>query len=132
MGNRKALNAENLLSYQRRYVVNKLRQISRYWPYKNKAKNAAKQQVQCGFYKNGKPKYKNKYKCNHCKDLFDNVEMDHIQPVVNTNDGFRDWNTYINGILCLDSNFQALCENCHSIKTTSENIVRKSRKKVKK
>lgn len=123
------LTSDNLLYYQRKYLSNKIRQISIYWPYKNKAKNKAKVEVLIGKYKNGNPKYKIKYKCDVCKNLFDEIEMDHINPIVNTEEGFTNWSDYINNALCDESNYSAKCHECHLNKTTLEN---KKRKKLKK
>jgi 5-methylcytosine-specific restriction endonuclease McrA len=123
---------ENLTYFQRKYLINKIRQVSQWWPYKNKAKNKAKRVIEVGIYKNGKPRYVNKYECAECKGLFTTVEMDHIQPAVSSEKGFTDWSTYISRMLCDESNYQALCSPCHLLKSTSENKKRaKSRKKVK-
>lgn len=132
MAKKKELIPDNLLYYQRKYLINKIRQISMYWPYKNKAKNAIKVKVLIGLYKNGKPEYKMKYKCNSCAKLFDKIEMDHIESIVNTSDGFVDWTTYINRALCDDRGYQGLCRDCHNSKSNKELKKRaKSRKKIK-
>lgn len=54
--------------------------------------------------------------------------MDHINPIVNTEDGFVDWNTYINNALCDITNYSAKCHECHQIKTQSEQKQRKTKK----
>lgn len=121
---------ENLLYFQKKYLIPKLRQVSQWWKYKNIAKNKSKVNVEVGIYKNGTPKYKIKYQCAHCNGLFDDIEMDHIKPVVNTNDSFIDWNTYIGNLLCDDTGYQSLCHNCHLAKSAKEMKKRvKSRKK---
>lgn len=121
---KRELTSENLSYYQHKMLINKIRQVSQWWPYKNKAKNKAKVSVQIGFFKNGKPKFKVKYKCEACGDVHDKIEMDHIIPVVDTLAGFVDWSSYINNMLCTDENYSALCHTCHQVKTQRENLMR--------
>lgn len=130
---KRELTPENLTYFQRKHLINRIRQATMYWPYKNVARNKAKRKIEVGTYKNGNPRYVIKYECESCKGLFDEIEMDHIKPIVNTEDGFVDWNTYINGALCDSSNFSPKCRNCHQAKTDRENKKRtKSQKKMKK
>ena len=130
-------NKENLLYFQRKYLIPKLRQLTRYWPYNNIVRNSAKIRVKVGIYKNGKPKYEIKYKCNHCGELFNKIAIDHINPVVPVNNDIIDWGDYINGLFCDTTNLQGLCnypgvingrKSCHAIKAEKE---RKTRQKHK-
>lgn len=52
-------------------------------------------------------------------------DMDHVLPVVDPNDGFIDWNTFIERLFCGDDGFQILCKACHKIKTQNENTQRR-------
>lgn len=112
-------------------IIAKLREASRYWPPKKKARDAAKVKVEIGKFKNGKPKTALKYKCNSCAQLFDreDTHMDHIEPVIDPLIGFQDWNTYIFRLFVMEDKFQCLCSNCHKDKTKKENEVRKKIKK---
>lgn len=126
---KRELNKENLLYYQKKYLINRIRVATMYWPYKNIAKNKAKRKIEIGIYKNGNPKYAIKYECDVCHGLFDEIEMDHVKPIVSTEDGFKDWNTYINNALCDESNYSPKCRSCHQKKTDLENKKRKKNKK---
>lgn len=89
--------------------------------------------MRVGTYKNGRPKFKNKYQCAECKGLFDQKEtqMDHIIPVVDPLIGFVDWNTYIIRLFAEVDNYQCLCKPCHKVKSERENADR-SKKRAKK
>lgn len=108
------------------WLIPQLRNISRHWPQKQMAMDAAKVKVHIGFYKNGNPEYKVMIKCCTCEELFDRseIDIDHEIPVVNM-DGFKDWNTYIVQLFCDVSNLRPLCKSCHYIKSTFESEERK-------
>lgn len=97
------------------WLIPKLRRISMHWPEMNEALKLAKVKVPIGTNKNGTVKYKVKIRCSCCEELFDgrpNVEIDHIDPVVNIT-GFIDWNSYINTLFCSVENLRVLCKDCH-------------------
>lgn len=52
------------------------------------------------------------------------ITIDHINPVVDIDDGFVDWNEFINRLWCDKSNLQRACDDCHSYKTHKEQIAR--------
>lgn len=115
--------------------IKALRRGSQYWKYKHEARNLAKRRVQVGFWKNGNPKFEVKYECACCKGLFikKQTSVDHIAPVVDTEDGFIGWEAYIPRLLCELDNLQVLCRKpCHAEKTARENAERGIHKKVKK
>lgn len=74
-----------------------------------------------------------KFRCNQCDELFEKVQIDHINPIVSLQEGFEDWNSYIGSTFCDIANLQALCEQCHQTKSMIERekrkIYRKKRKK---
>lgn len=115
------------------WLIPRLRRISMYWPGKNIARDAAKVSVQIGYYKNGKPEYRTKFRCNGCKDLFEREEtqMDHIDPVVDVK-GFQDWDDMILKEFCSPNGYQCLCKPCHVLKTTVENEEREENRQIKK
>lgn len=112
------------------WLIPRLRKISLIWQGKTIARDNAKVTVQEGFFKNGKPKFKTKFKCASCQNVFDREEthMDHANPVVDIS-GFTNWDDYINSLFCDESNYQCLCISCHDTKTQSEN---KQRREIKK
>lgn len=82
-----------------------------------------------------------KYKCKECQQIVGRkfIRIDHKIPVVDPELGFPlqtngepDWNTYIPRMFCDESNFQALCLECHAIKTKAEKQVKKKLTKRKK
>lgn len=114
-------------------MLPKLREASRWWPPKKEARNKAKEKVQVGIFNNGNPKMKTMYRCASCDGLFDVKEthMDHIEPVIDAEIGFVDWNTYISRLFVGVEGYQLLCTGCHSIKTALENEIRRENRKKK-
>ena len=100
-------------------IINALRLINGRGIVKRECLNDAKSRDLVGKYKNGKDKYLNKYVCNKCNMKFksDEVQVDHIAPVVDKSTGFIDWNTYMSRLFCDINNLQVLCKRCHKIKT---------------
>lgn len=98
-----------------------LRTASKYWPEKTKVYHRVKQA-------------RGEYKCESCGGIFPQkqLQIDHIEPVVDVTRGFRDWNEYISRLFCDSSKLQALCKPCHSIKTKIENEKRRFLRKKKK
>ena len=68
------------------------------------------------------------YRCAECLEPFvaRDVQVDHINPVVDPAKGFEDWPTYMERLYCEADNLQVLCKPCHKDKTNEE---RKERKK---
>lgn len=62
------------------------------------------------------------YKCAECKKSFPNkeVQVDHINPVVDPVAGFQGWDVYIDRMYCAVENLQVLCRSCHKKKSTQE------------
>jgi 5-methylcytosine-specific restriction endonuclease McrA len=52
------------------------------------------------------------------------ITIDHINPVVDIEEGFIDWNEFISRLWCDKSNLQRACDDCHSKKTHKEQISR--------
>lgn len=75
------------------------------------------------------------YQCNSCKELFPSkeVQVDHIEPVVDPKVGFISWDIFIQRLFCEKKNLQVLCKSCHLIKTKAETDSKpKKDKKVRK
>lgn len=79
------------------------------------------------------------YLCAECKQIVPattkvdgkrvkNVHVDHIDPVVDPNIGFVDWNTFIDRMFVEDEGLQVLCNACHTIKTEKEKSIAKDRR----
>lgn len=95
------------------FLTGKLRSASLYWPPRNECLDNAK--VERGV-----------YACDECGMHFKRKELhvDHIEPVLDLEIGFVDWNTYISRLFCQAENLQALCKVCHSAKTMQEDAMR--------
>ena len=67
------------------------------------------------------------YLCSECGGFFiaRDVQVDHIDPVVDPEVGFVDWETFIDRLFCEKENLQVLCKPCHKEKTKAERQVRK-------
>jgi hypothetical protein len=92
--------------------------------------NSCSKRVQEGFLKNGSPKWKYHFQCNHCKDWFresSSLEIDHIEEIGSF---MGDWTDYINRMFCDASNLQALCVACHKRKTAL-NASKRFERKIK-
>lgn len=124
---------KELTLHQLRVIT--LRRASMRWKYKYQALNAAKVVVNDGFYKNGNVRTKMMFRCACCKKVYDRREVcvDHINPVVDTEEGFSDWNEYVPNLLCEINNLQILCKKpCHAEKTARENEIRGKSRIIKK
>jgi 5-methylcytosine-specific restriction endonuclease McrA len=110
----------------RSFVTSALRAASRRWPVKYKALKAAF----AGRQVNAKTgKLAMHYKCAKCKKLFvaADVQVDHVQPVVDPKKGFVGWDVYIDRMFCEIENLQVLCKSDHTIKTDQEKLERKKK-----
>jgi 5-methylcytosine-specific restriction endonuclease McrA len=74
------------------------------------------------------------YVCNSCRGEFptSDVNVDHINPVVNPERGFEGFDIFISRMFCGKENLQVLCSECHDKKTREENQVRRSNETNKK
>jgi hypothetical protein len=72
------------------------------------------------------------YRCAKCKGehTAKDVQVDHIEPVVNTATGFVSWDVYINRMFCEKHNLQVLCTICHKLKTKEEKDESSKQKRV--
>lgn len=68
--------------------------------------------------------------CPSCKKACRRKDMkkDHIDPVIPTS-GFTSWDDVINRMFIEEDGWQAICTECHDIKTKKENEERKALKK---
>lgn len=112
------------------FVKSQLRGGSMKWPPKNETLRNARRD-------------RGIYLCNGCKELVTasvkvegkrkkNVFVDHIQPIVDPNEGFVSWDRFINALYCDSSNLQVLCSSCHNAKTQEERRISTERSKKEK
>jgi 5-methylcytosine-specific restriction endonuclease McrA len=56
------------------------------------------------------------------------VVVDHVEPVISVEDGFKDWNTFVDRLFCDKGNLQRICDPCHDKKTGEERFERMYKK----
>ena len=101
------------------FVASTLRSGSRRWPPKftclNEAKTEKKINVKTG-------RLAQHYRCASCQQEFTNkdVQVDHIEPVVDPTKGFESWDKFVHGLFCEQDNLQVLCKPCHKEKSLEE------------
>lgn len=103
------------------FIISALRAGSRRYPPKFETLNEAKTEKKINE-KTGR--LAQHYRCNLCSAEFTNkdMEVDHIEPVVNPAEGFVNWDTFISRLFCDKSNLQAICKPCHKAKTKQEKV----------
>lgn len=73
------------------------------------------------------------YLCNSCGKEYPlkDVQVDHIDPVIDPNTGFVSWDEVVSRMFCEKSGFQVLCKSCHVEKTNVERRIAKEKKNGK-
>lgn len=105
------------------FIKNQLRSATIKWAPIQKCKKAAN--VRRGF-----------YLCSCCKEevpatvvdestrrRVNNVFVDHINPIIDPNVGFTNWDDMINRMFCDSDNLAVVCKDCHTTKTNEERAV---------
>lgn len=101
------------------FVKSALRAASRRWPPKYQTLNesfvATKKNASSG--RNAKH-----YKCAGCNGDFPakEVQVDHIDPIVDPEKGFESWDLMIERMFCEKEGLQVMCLSCHKNKTNAE------------
>lgn len=106
------------------WIVSLLRRGTMRYPPRNDALRAAK----VGKRLNPKTgRMSEHYICSGCAGEFPGKEisMDHIDPIVDPNVGFIDWNTYMERMWVPVEKWQPLCKDCHDAKSKEERTQRK-------
>lgn len=70
------------------------------------------------------------FRCEKCRGLQEKVYIDHITPCVPLT-GWDGYDVFINNLFCDPSQLQAICEKCHSKKTSDETKTRKVNRAIK-
>lgn len=109
----------------RSFITSTLRSGARRWPPKYETLNQAKTEKKVNA-KTGR--IAQHYLCNHCNKEYTakDVEVDHINPVVDPTEGFISWDVFIERLFCEKENLQVLCKGCHLIKSNLEKQEKKN------
>ena len=115
---------------RRAFITNALRAATRKWPPKYETLNDAKTEKKIN------PKTKRlgqHYLCNACGNDSPSrdVQVDHIEPVVDPSTGVQSWDIFIDRLFCSRDNLQVLCTACHKLKTSEENLQSKLKRQSK-
>lgn len=113
---------------KRSFVVSGLRRTASRWPPKyavlksafvGKKTNPSSGRI-CSF-----------YTCASCGLDFPTkeVQVDHIEPVVDPEVGFVSWDEFISRLFVEEEKLQVLCTTCHDKKTKKERKIRASKKR---
>jgi len=96
-----------------------LRSASQRWPPKYTALNESKVGKKVNW-KTGR--VAEHYRCSECKGDFPakDVQVDHIEPVINPTEGFTTWDEVIKRMFVEKGGYQTLCKQCHNKKTLVE------------
>lgn len=117
-------------------VISALRKLSYSHKPRNVVKNAAKIDIclykcsGCGIlvYDGKSDERYEEYCSKYGLVLYDRINMDHINPVVNPDIGWENWDIYITRMFCDEAGWQAICSVCHDKKTKEEKQRRKTAK----
>ncbi|MCK5883822.1 MAG: HNH endonuclease [Bacteriovoracaceae bacterium] len=109
----------------RRRFETTLRKLWMESPYRSTALARAKVSVKIGKYKNGKDKYKVKYRCGNCGHLFEDgsVEVDHKTELTRAkwdiplDEDMGNLVPWMESLFCDTDALQILCKVCHAKKT---------------
>ena len=109
------------------FVINSLRRAMFRWIPRSVALDSALTTEGDFNIKKDKDRSKKKYICAHCNGIFRSKEInvDHIDPVVNPDEGFVGFDKYIERMFCNVDGFQVLCKECHDAKTYLETQLRR-------
>ena len=105
------------------FIVSVLRSGTQRYPPKYQTLNNAKTEKKINK-KSGR--LAQHFECASCRGAFPakDVNVDHIEPVVDPQTGFVSWDVYIERLYCEKENFQILCRDCHSEKSKKEKKLR--------
>lgn len=110
----------------RSFISSNLRSASRKWaPIQIAVKKARKE--------------RGMYECASCKQVkskteiidgkrVNNCNVDHIDPIVDPEVGFRNWDEYIERMFVEEDKLQVLCHLCHEEKTNKERAIARERR----
>jgi hypothetical protein len=118
------------------FIIARARQVFNWWPERKKAKARARVQDDvyicegCGhIVVENEHLFETRYVGAELGDdsraILDKVEVDHIDPVVATGEGWEGYDVYFTRLFCPADNLQVLCTMCHKFKTLTENDERR-------
>lgn len=109
------------------FIKSALRSASQRWPPKFTALNNAKRGKRTN---RSSGRIAEHYECAHCHNQFPakEIQVDHINPVIDPSVGFVSWDEVIKRMFCEVEGYQVLCKACHLVKSNAEKRQAKERK----
>lgn len=112
------------------FIRNQLRSATRKWePIQNAKKKA---QVERGIYHCAGCNQNVPVTIKNGKKRVQNVFVDHIEPIVDPDEGFVSFDQFIDRMFCEEDNLQLLCGECHDKKSLDERQRAAERRKKEK
>lgn len=73
-------------------------------------------------------------RCEMCHGPFEKsmTDVDHMDPVVSIEEGWTNWDDYINRLLCAADRLRVLCKPCHRNLTGQQNVARGVQRRTRK
>jgi hypothetical protein len=103
----------------RQMLLSGIGKVWMFWPPRLEAKKRAKHPTKKGW-----------FVCEICKVEREKIEIDHRIPCIKPSDGWISWDAYIASRFVESADqLQALCHECHQIKSKEENRQRRAMKK---
>jgi len=112
----------------RSFIKSGLRRMSTRWKPKYLCKTAARHHEKLP---NETGRFVFHSKCNDCKKVVPETTatVDHIQPIINPEVGFTNWDDVIMALFCEVDDLQVLCTSCHTAKTKKEKAIDTERRR---
>ena len=107
---------------QKAFAIQALRRASIKWYPRNIAKKLARVENPTFTLEKENDRCRIGYRCNDCQGIYrnNNINLDHIVPVVSPDVGFETFDKYIERLYTGVDGWQVLCKECHKIKTFLE------------
>lgn len=112
------------------FIISLLRQGSRRWAPIQQVKKEAN--TKRGFYLCASCKEEVPLTIKEGRKRVQNIFVDHIDPIVDPEVGFVNWDTYVERMFCEKDKLQLLCKKCHDIKSMYERGVATERRRKEK
>lgn len=111
------------------FIKSALRSASQRWPPKFDVIRAAKRGKKIN---NSSGRLAEHFECAICHGHFPakEIQVDHINPVIDPNTGFTSWDDVIKRMYCEVEGYQVLCKPCHKAKSNVERHQAKERKTI--
>lgn len=120
----------SLSEIQKLCIVALNRWVWNRWPPRLQVKARCSVSARVGDWKNGRPKFKKMYKCEHCEAVVENIDVNHIEPRI-SEEGFKTMDEWLERTFVGVDKLEGLCKACH-VKLTSQQSTARALKRREK